>query len=151
MHDEFFNELRKDHKLVKQILKEMEESSPKERADLISELDAALFPHLRAEEEVFYPALMQKEQSRELGLEAIEEHHVAKIVYNELSGMSPSDEKWQAKAKVLMEIVNHHIQEEEEEVFSITKKAISKDDIPEVFQRFVDLKQFIMEQMGVPV
>ena len=72
------------------------------------------------------------EATRDKALEAYEEHHVARMVLDECSGLDKEDERWNAKIKVMQEIVNHHLQEEEKNVFKLAKKELEPDQIKQI-------------------
>lgn len=142
MHDQFFEQLRRDHTEVKSLLTQMVEqgSSQSKRNDLKKQLEKALVPHMRAEETVFYPTLKENRQSRDLALEAIEEHHAAEIIFNEVLNLRPESEVWVAKCEVLKTLLEHHIQEEEQEIFKISRDLISKENIGKMLTNFAEEK-----------
>ena len=117
--------LKKDHEAVKKLFQNFEGAGErKERKQHVFErIKAALDRHAQVEEEIFYPALRAEseeskdDEAKDLVLEAQEEHNVMKSLLSEIDGMSPSDEQYDAKMKVLRENVEHHIEEEESEMF----------------------------------
>lgn len=116
MHKEFFELLHSQHESVKSILGKMSESSEtRSRKSLLQQLGSELRPHMQAEEDLFYPIFEQKKQTRDLALEATEEHHVVRLTRDELEALDVSAPNW--KAKVLLDMVSHHISEEEGEIF----------------------------------
>ena len=137
--EEFFKILTKDHDEVKNILGKVTNSSDgavKTREKLFLQLKKELVPHLKAEEAVFYPALMNKKEGRQHSLEAIEEHRLTEMVLNQLEELPVDDEMWSVKMKVLKDLVEHHIEEEEEEIFDIAEEEIKKDDFKHIMQGF---------------
>jgi hypothetical protein len=76
------------------------------------------------EEEIFYPAVAELEtkKTEDMVPEAYEEHHVAKLVIAELPNVDPDDERFKAKITVLSELIDHHVEEEEEEMFKTAEK-----------------------------
>jgi hemerythrin-like domain-containing protein len=84
------------------------------------------------EERLLYPILEEKEPIRDKTLEGWEEHTYIKIVLNDLVGMSREDKRWQAKLTVLREMVEHHIEDEEENLFKKAKKVISKEQSDQI-------------------
>lgn len=141
MHDQFFEQLTRDHNEVKQILSQMAESkNNSEKPELKKQLEKALLPHMRAEESVFYPALKQNRHSRDLALEAIEEHHAAELIFNEVLNLRPESDVWNAKCQVLKEIVEHHIKEEEQQVFKMSREIISEEEIGKMLTNFAEEK-----------
>jgi hemerythrin-like domain-containing protein len=96
--------------------------------------------HELIEEQVLYPALEPHAQAREIVLEGYEEHHVADVVTKELHDVTPDDERWAAKFKVLKESLEHHIQEEERRMFRTARGVLSRDELNELGKRMKALK-----------
>src|SRR5579871_4427829 len=117
--------LKKDHQKVRGLLKRLE-SKPSE--DLLDEIETELKIHTQIEEEIFYPAFRDavegKEAQEKLYYEALEEHHVVDLVLPEIKSTSEGSEQFEAKAKVLKDIVEHHAKEEETSMFPKARKAI---------------------------
>lgn len=127
-----FELLKKDHKKVSQLFKEIEAASAQTKKQIFARLKTELDIHANVEERIFYPALENKEEARDITLEAYEEHKVVKDLLAELeSGNAPEDE-WDAKLTVLKENVEHHVEEEEGELFSKARQALSKQEIEEL-------------------
>lgn len=125
-----FKLLHEDHEKVKSIFSELEETTeraPKKREHLFSELKMELTIHASAEEKFLYPLLKEAEETHELALEAVEEHKVVKKLLRELENDEKGTEEWAAKLKVLKENVEHHVEEEEGELFKKAKKVIDAD------------------------
>ena len=82
--------------------------------------------HTTIEEELFYPAMKRKtdRDGKDLVAEAVEEHHVVTTLMGELKGLDPTDERYDAKFTVLMETVEHHIEEEEGEMFPEAEEVL---------------------------
>ena len=117
--------LKKQHREVEALFKRIgktEEAS--ERRRLMNEISAKLTLHTKLEEEIFYPALRDAptKKAEEMVLEAYEEHHVVKLVLAELPKADPEDERFEAKMTVLKELVEHHVEEEEDEMFKLADK-----------------------------
>ena len=88
--------------------------------------------HELIEEKVLYPVLKSHAEARDIVLEGYQEHHVADIVLKELQRMPPSDERWGAKLKVLKENIEHHIEEEEGEMFKTARAVLSRNQLQEL-------------------
>ena len=117
--------LKRQHREVKTMFKKMEKTeNARGRRDLMEQIAQALEMHTRIEEEIFYPAVRELEtkKAEEMVAEAFEEHHVVKLVLKELPQVDPEDERFEAKMKVLSELVEHHADEEEEEMFPAAEK-----------------------------
>jgi hemerythrin superfamily protein len=135
--------LERDHRLVKQILADGEkttERGEKTRAELFARLKRELTIHEQIEEEVLYPALKANAKSRDIALEAYEEHHVVDEILSELEMTEPSDETWGAKFKVAKENLEHHIEEEEGEMFTKTRQIFSDEELEEMGARMEEIK-----------
>ncbi len=129
----FFDLLKHDHDKVRDLFEQIEEDEDGEnREKLFADLQSEIQEHLQLEEKFFYPALEQSENARDRALESYEEHNVAKTVLREFSGMSLEDERWDAKLKVLQEIVSHHLQEEEKNIFKLARKVLEPDQIKQI-------------------
>ncbi len=123
-----FELLKNDHKKVSQLFEEIESASGQSKTQLFTQLKSELDVHAHIEETIFYPALENKEESRDITLEAYEEHKVVKDLLAELDAGSPGDE-WDTKLRVLKENVDHHVEEEEGELFGKAEDVLSDDQI----------------------
>jgi hemerythrin superfamily protein len=123
-------ELLKDqHRQVEKLFAQIEKSEDSEHTlALFEELADSLAAHSAIEEEIFYPAAYAK-QTKELLQEAVEEHLSVKRVLADLLELTPEDESFDAKIKVLKEQVEHHVKEEEGELFKKVKKELGKDEL----------------------
>ncbi len=114
-------ELKEDHKRVKQAFREAEKLDAQEDGEklkaIVEQTCAELEVHARLEEELFYPAAREVLKEGDLIDEAGVEHGSAKALIAQLRGMGPGDEKYAATFKVLGEYINHHVKEEEGEIF----------------------------------
>jgi hemerythrin superfamily protein len=117
--------LKKQHREVKGLFKKMEKTEDaRGRRQLMEQISQALQLHTRLEEEIFYPAVqgLETRKAEEMVAEAFEEHHVVDLLLNELPGVDPEDERFEAKMTVLSELVEHHIEEEEGEMFKLAQR-----------------------------
>jgi len=107
--------IRDGHERVQRLFEEFESSEGAERRRVVPNALRELVAHTAMEEEIFYPRLRRKVGADDPSMfdEALEEHHVAKVLIGELQNMAPGDERFDAKFKVLAEAVRHHIREEE--------------------------------------
>jgi hemerythrin superfamily protein len=142
--------LEEDHKLVKRLLADGEattERAEKTRTELFARLKKELTIHEQMEEEVLYPALkrQQDRDAREIALEAYEEHHVVDEILGELEMTPVTDETWGAKFKVAKENLEHHIEEEETEMWQAAREAFSRAELEEMGNRMMEIKQAGME------
>ena len=124
--------LKADHEKVAGILEKIDETTEravKGRDELFGQLKAELDLHAMIEEEILYPALEETEEAREITLEAYEEHRLVKQLLAELEAEPKDTEEWTAKFSVLKENIEHHVEEEEGEMFTKARKALSKEQI----------------------
>lgn len=130
-----FAYLKEDHKKVAVMLSELEDTSEravKTRAQVFEKLDEALSLHAKVEETIVYPVLEEVKATHDITLESLEEHHVIKTLLKELAATPESDETWAAKLKVLKENVEHHVEEEEGEMFPKAEKALTEEQMTEL-------------------
>jgi hypothetical protein len=144
--------LTADHKKVKSIFKKFEklkkqDSGDAEKAELVQEACMALTVHAQLEEEIFYPAVREGTEEDDLMDEAQVEHMSAKAFIAELQSMQPGDELYEAKFTVLGEYVNHHVEEEEGELFHKAKRA--KIDTAALGEQMMQRKQALLAEHGV--
>jgi hemerythrin superfamily protein len=143
--------LTADHKEVKAMFKEFESLKEKgdaddEKADLVQRICTALTIHATVEEEIFYPAVREAIDDEDLMDEADVEHASAKHLIAQLQEASPRDDHYDAKVTVLGELIDHHVKEEEGEMFPKAKKAI---DSVSVGAELVERKAELQAEMGV--
>lgn len=115
--EDIFEMLKNDHRHVQDLFTKFEDADKRARASIADETLTALEVHAALEEELVYPAVAEVIDDEELINEAKEEHHVAKVLIKELRKMDAEDEGFSTKFKVLGELVGHHIEEEEGEMF----------------------------------
>ena len=106
--------LSEDHKKVKELFEEAENAEGKEQQKLFDQIKQELETHTRIEETIFYPAVQQYEELKDMVLESLEEHKQVKTLLKEMDGLAADSDKFEPKLKVLMENVEHHAEEEEE-------------------------------------
>jgi len=135
--------LKKQHKNVKALFRKVEETEDgRRRRQLMDEISNELKLHTKIEEEIFYPAVREigTPKAEEMVDESFEEHHVVDLVMAELPNVDPEDERFVAKMTVLSELVEHHADEEEEEMFPMCEKKLGKERLQELGEQ--------MEQMA---
>jgi hemerythrin superfamily protein len=135
--------LKKQHRQVEKLFKQAENAKQgRQRRELMDQIAQMLKLHTQIEEEIFYPAVRELGTSKaeEMIDEAFEEHHVVDLVLAELPRVDPEDERFEAKMTVLSELVEHHVEEEEGELFPMAEKKLGAERIKELGQQ--------MEQMA---
>lgn len=137
-----FKLLKQDHKVAKKLFKEIEkEEAQKKREKAFEQLERELTLHTEVEETIVYPRLREEDKLKEVTLEAYEEHAVAKQLLKDLASTSMDDERWDAKLSVLKEIIEHHVEEEEKEVFPKAQKLLDKKEAKELGLRVEEAKK----------
>jgi hemerythrin-like domain-containing protein len=121
--------LKADHTHVKDLFRQYDAAgrrAHKKKQGIAAEVFAELEVHTTLEEELFYPAMKRQtdQDGKDLLAEAVEEHHVVTTLIDELKGLDPTDERYDAKFNVLMEQVEHHIEEEEGEMFPEAEEVL---------------------------
>jgi len=144
--------LMQDHRNVEKLFKQYEklveeEGSYNEREALAATICAELTVHAQVEEEIFYPAARDILDEEDLVDEAVVEHASAKDLIAQLADMSPDDDLYDAKVKVLGELIEHHVEEEEEQMFPKCKKA--RLDTASLGTQIVERKMELAEELGI--
>jgi iron-sulfur cluster repair protein YtfE (RIC family) len=130
--------LKSDHATVKRLLRELNattERAVKQRERLVNQIERELKTHAQLEEEIFYPAFKaaaEGSEAEDLFYEAAEEHHVADMVLPALKAANPKSKEYSAKAKVLKELIEHHIKEEEKEMFVEARRIFEDAELREL-------------------
>ena len=135
--------LEKDHRRFEDLLKQGEETTERAirgRTELLDTLTKELNLHELVEEKILYPALKAHPEARDIVLEGYQEHHIADVLTRELHTLSPEDERWGAKFKVLKESLEHHIQEEEGGMFRKARGIFSREDLRALGAQMTQMK-----------
>jgi len=145
--------LEDDHKKMRKLLGELEtttERGVKTREELYATIKGELMVHEAIEEEIFYPALKEHPKAEDIVLEGYEEHHVVDLVMAELEGLPVDDESWGAKAKVMKENVEHHMEEEEGEMWKQARAAFDDEELEDLGERMAARKTQAQQELNVP-
>ena len=130
--------LKQDHDDVKKMLSELDDTTEravKTREQTFTKLKGDLEVHEAIEEEIFYPALKEHPKTKDIALEGYEEHHVVDTVMGEMLDLSVSDETWTAKFAVMKENLEHHIEEEEGEMFKQARQVFDDAELEDLGNR----------------
>jgi len=139
--------LEEDHQAVSKLFKQFKTAANADdnakKAAIVEEIIAALEVHATVEEEIFYPAMkrVRAEHAKDEVREAFEEHKQIKALLAVLGDTDPDDETFDAKAKVLQEDVEHHVKEEEGEMFPDARKFLGKEKLEALGERLAMRKQ----------
>lgn len=145
--------LKADHDKVKKLLDELEtttERGVKTRAKLFATIKGELTIHELIEEEIFYPPLKSHPKAKDIVLEGYQEHHVVDLLMGELEDLDVADEKWGAKALVMKENIEHHIEEEEGEMFPKARQIFDRQELEDLGSRMAARKETAQKELGVP-
>ena len=140
--------LKKDHELVKALMKKMdEEKDTDELQSMFEQLVDELSIHERIEEEIFYPALQKLPKAKEDVLEAFEEHHLVDEIVKQMD-VETDDDKWKAKFTVMRENVEHHIKDEEDKLFPKAEELLGPEKLGALGVKMADLKEAEQEALA---
>ncbi len=143
--------LKADHETVSELLSDLEKTTDrglKKREDLLAQLGAEIRAHATIEEEILYPAFHEAAETKEetkLFFEATEEHGLVDIVLQALEETNPSADEFGAKAKVLKDLIEHHVEEEEKEMFPAAKKLLGRERLAELGEELKARKEELLE------
>ena len=133
--------IKRDHKRLRKLLEETLDAEGAEREERLDHLRTELVAHERMEEEVLYPRLRDEKKAHETVLEGYEEHHVADVLLDELLDVPPETDLWKAKVKVLKENVEHHMDEEEDELFKGARAVLDREELNRLGERMEQIKR----------
>lgn len=128
---DILNLLIKDHRTVSELFKSIEntgEKAYKKRLNIFEKIYTELNLHAEVEETIFYPVIEKFKETKAITLESYEEHTLVKQLLTEIKGITPQEETWQAKLTVLKELVEHHVKEEEKDLFPKVKKVLPLEE-----------------------
>jgi hemerythrin superfamily protein len=147
--------LKSDHAAVKRLLRELNASeNVKQRERLCSEIERELKTHAQIEEEVFYPAFKaaaKETENENLFYEAAEEHHLVDIELPSLMAANPKSHEFEAKAKVLQDLIEHHVKEEEGQMFMAARKLFTDAQLRELGDLMQTRKEMIQGMWENPL
>jgi hemerythrin-like domain-containing protein len=130
--------LKSDHATVKRLLRELNETgdrATKQREALVEQIERELKMHAQLEEEIFYPAFKaatRGTEAEDMFYEAAEEHHIVDMVLPALKAANPKSHEFKAKAKVLFDLLEHHIKEEETQMFKEARDLFGDEQLREL-------------------
>jgi hemerythrin-like domain-containing protein len=135
--------LEGQHREVEELFEKFEsagENARKTKEKLCQEISDKLAVHAEIEEKLFYPET-KSEATEEILRESVEEHLSAKRILADLLESEVTDEQFDARMKVLKEQIEHHVEEEEEELFPKVRKAMSEDELEDLGSRMEELAE----------
>jgi hemerythrin superfamily protein len=130
-----FASLKADHQKIATLFSQAEKAQDdQQKRQLFEQIKTELEIHTEIEETVLYPALREYEELKEYVLEAVEEHRQVKTLLQEIERLTDGSEKFDAKLKVMKENIEHHVEEEENELFPQAQQVLSQDELAELTQ-----------------
>lgn len=151
MAHSFLEALRKDHDEQRQLSHKFKQAADfAECRRLFQEIRRELKPHVEGEEASFFPRLKEN-SDKEIRLDAFEklqEHHVLDLLLKEAQEVDQTGEEFWAKVKVLLEVNEHHIDEEEDETFAAIQDHFSNEELDLLFKQFKEAKEKQRQEMG---
>jgi hemerythrin superfamily protein len=143
--------LKKDHATVKELFTQFEQAGKRAyqtKQTIFGQIHQALEAHAAVEEELFYPAVkhMRSEDVKDLVREATEEHKIVKTLLAEIAAMSAQEEQYDAKVTVLKESIEHHVKEEEGEMFPAATKQLSTERLDALGAEMATRKEALTDQ-----
>lgn len=127
--------LKQDHQKVAELFKQVEATKDlKKHQQLFEQIKTELETHTHIEETVLYPAFEKHAELKDITLEAFEEHKQVKTLIREIAALSEGSERFDAKLKVMGENVEHHVEEEETEMFPKAKKLYARAQLEQLGQ-----------------
>ncbi|HEV3086359.1 MAG TPA: hemerythrin domain-containing protein [Candidatus Elarobacter sp.] len=147
--------LKADHKTVKDLFKQVDDTSERAKTQLKKlgdQICAELTVHAEIEEQIFYPAVKERVQrghkeEKDLVLESYEEHAAAKKVIEDIRATDSGDESYKPKITTLSELIDHHVKEEEHELFPAVKELFDEEQLVELGRQMAELKTTLQERV----
>ncbi|GAB4195705.1 MAG: hypothetical protein Fur006_42450 [Coleofasciculaceae cyanobacterium] len=147
---DIFELIKTDHRKVEEIFSAIESTKTSKTLDKhFNQLYKELSLHAQVEELTFYPTIRNHEGTEELLEEAEEEHTEVKVMLEQMKSMDSSSKEFKEKLSQLKEAVQHHVQEEEEEVFPQIRQMMSTEELKQLASEFQEVKSTLQEQMSV--
>lgn len=142
--------LKDDHDKVRELLSQLvntTEGAYKKRPELLAKIEKEMKVHTKIEEEIFYPAFKEAngKENDKMYFEAFEEHRaVDDLVMPDLKKADPEGTAFSGRAKVLKELIEHHAEEEEGEMFEQARKSMSESELKELGEKMAERKKALM-------
>ena len=142
-----FDRIKQDHDHARELMEKLKETTPraeKTRRKLFDEFKLEMWVHHKVEEAVFYDFLRDDTKMSKDSYEALNEHHVGNGLLEELDTFPVNSEEWGVKFGAMSEMIEHHMEEEEEDFFPKAKKMLSKDQVELMGERFDSRKKVVL-------
>ena len=136
--------LKSQHRKVIAALKKMEKGKKAQRVELLEEVSNDLAAHMCIEQEIFYPAVAELDE--DTIMEAFEEHSLGELALKRLRATEPDSEAFRPRVVALRELLEHHIEEEEQELFPMVEKQLEDDELEALGARMKARFEEVVEQ-----
>jgi hemerythrin-like domain-containing protein len=135
---DILQEIKSEHDEFRSLITEIENASDSKKKSLFNELNIKIHAHHEAEETVLFPDVKSKsdEEGKDVVMEMIEEHNLGAYQLSLLDRTSIENETWDAKFSVLKEVLTHHMDEEEKELFQQAREVLTKAELKEKYEPF---------------
>lgn len=138
---QLFDLLKKDHREVEKLMKQIESASHEKRESIFEVLKQELTLHMQIEEKEFYPKLQKVQEMKDRMEDAIQEHREVKEYLSELEDLDQDEDEWLSSFQDMQEAIQHHVEDEEEEIFPDSKKYLSEEQLSEIAQKCQQMKE----------
>jgi len=137
-----------DHRKVEELFQELEKAkSSKKTYEFLTQIYTELNLHAKAEELVFYPAMREYDETSKFIEEAEEEHAEAETLLEQIKAISPDDDQFEKKIEQLKKAVQHHVEEEESEIFEAVRDCMDDDQLKSLGKEFQEAKTKLEEEV----
>jgi hemerythrin superfamily protein len=135
--------LKNDHQEASSLMEQIELADKGDRSakELFTQLKQALTLHTQVEEQIFYPALKSFEETKDMVPEALEEHQEVDELLAEMTALSPGNDEFMDKLTELRDSVEHHVEEEENEMFPKAEKVLGESRLQEMGRQMQQMKE----------
>lgn len=140
---DILQEIKSEHDEFRELISKIEKASSQKKKSLFDELNIKIHGHHEAEEKILFKDVKSRseEEGKDVVLEMIEEHNLATYQLSLLDRTSIENETWDAKFSVLKEVLTHHMDEEEKELFKQAREVLSKEELKEKYEPFEDMNE----------
>ena len=143
--------IRADHRLIESLFSQIEQTNDNYKLyECFNQLYEALNVHAEVEEQVFYPAIRNCQGTNELLDDAQKEHEEARQILEELGSLSPTKDEFKQKIATLKQVIQHHVQQEENEVFSKVRACMNEEERSQIGSKFATVKSKLQSEISVP-
>lgn len=143
---ELFDVLKKDHNQVKALCRRIQTAGGRSATGrkIFDQMSSMLEVHMQAEEHLFYSRLQESDKTSKFAIEGFEEHRLGRLLLSELKSKDLDSETWQVKFKVFVDIISHHIEEEEETFFEKGRSLFEEGELEELAALFNEQKKQLL-------